>query len=227
MDNKIGDYIINLRKKKGLSQKELGDKLFVSNNTVSKWERGTLLPDIDNIKKLAQVLDTNVESVIYGEEKNKKNKKKKILTIISVIILIILFCISTIFIVKKYYKWSIKNFRNLTGNIQFHGQISTNMEKTIIYFQYLSVDAMHAGTEYDRKIDNYKIQILYEDKILEEYIENEDPPREISKVFEHFTRCFEIDRIDESNYDKLYVNIVYFYNDHDNIYSVKLGEHLR
>ena len=51
MDNKIGDYIINLRKKKGLSQKELGDKLFVSNNTVSKWERGTLLPDIYNIKK--------------------------------------------------------------------------------------------------------------------------------------------------------------------------------
>ena len=69
----IGEKIKELRNKNKLTQQELGDKLFVSNNTVSKWERGTLLPDIDNIKKLAEVLDTNVESVIYGEEKNKKN----------------------------------------------------------------------------------------------------------------------------------------------------------
>ena len=76
MDNKIGNYMTDLRKKKGLSQRELGNKLFVSNNTISKWERGISLPDIENIKNLANILDTNVESIIYGENKNSKKSRK-------------------------------------------------------------------------------------------------------------------------------------------------------
>ena len=45
-NNKIGSFILELRKEKGLTQQELGDKLFVTDKAVSKWERGLSLPDV-------------------------------------------------------------------------------------------------------------------------------------------------------------------------------------
>ena len=42
-NNKIGKFIASLRKEQGLTQKELADKLFVTDKAVSKWERGLSL----------------------------------------------------------------------------------------------------------------------------------------------------------------------------------------
>ena len=60
MDNKIGEKIALARKEKGLTQKELGDKLFVTDKAVSKWERGLSLPDISLFDKLSKVLDIDM-----------------------------------------------------------------------------------------------------------------------------------------------------------------------
>ncbi len=47
MENqKIGNFIKELRKEKNLTQKELADKLFITDRAVSKWERGLSCPDI-------------------------------------------------------------------------------------------------------------------------------------------------------------------------------------
>ena len=43
-NNKIGKFIASLRKEKNLTQQELGDKLFVTDKAVSKWERGVADP---------------------------------------------------------------------------------------------------------------------------------------------------------------------------------------
>ena len=45
-NNKIGKFIASIRKEKGLTQQELGKKLFVTDKAVSKWERGLSLPDV-------------------------------------------------------------------------------------------------------------------------------------------------------------------------------------
>ena len=226
--NKIGKYITELRKKKGYSQKELGDKLFVSNNTISKWERGSLLPDIENIKKLAEVLDTDVERIIYGENKSIK-KSKKYITIMLIIISLITFCLLTIKIVKNHYKWTIKNFDNTQtySNVQIYGQIATNMEKTIIYVKFLSVDNMHYGTDLDLITDNYKLQFLYKEKIIYEEVGEELPPRSISKIFEHYTSNYEIKRIDESDYDKIELRIATVIDGNSYIYSIKPAEYFQ
>ena len=101
---KIGLNIASLRKKKGLTQQELGDKLFVTDKAVSKWERGICLPDVSILEKLADVLDTDIYELL--QIKNKKNIKlekileeerikikkqlyKKIIGILIVIILVI------------------------------------------------------------------------------------------------------------------------------------------
>ena len=76
--NKVGKNIVALRKKKGLTQQELGAKLFVTDKAVSKWERGIGLPDISILEKLAEVLDTDIYELLQIE--NKKNiKVEKIL----------------------------------------------------------------------------------------------------------------------------------------------------
>lgn len=102
-NNKIGKYIAALRKQKNLTQQQLGDKLFVTDKAVSKWERGLSLPDITILEKLADVLDTDICSILQVEKKNnidiekiiqeerikiKKQMIKKVIICISPIILI-------------------------------------------------------------------------------------------------------------------------------------------
>jgi transcriptional regulator with XRE-family HTH domain len=68
MDNKkIGLFIVDLRKKKNMTQKDLADKLYVSDKAVSKWERGLAMPDIGLIEKLAECLNVNVSEILKGE----------------------------------------------------------------------------------------------------------------------------------------------------------------
>ena len=75
-NNKIGKYIASRRKEKGLTQQELGDKLFVTDKAVSKWERGLSLPDITILEKLADVLNTDIYSILQVEKKNSVDLEK-------------------------------------------------------------------------------------------------------------------------------------------------------
>lgn len=74
--NKIGKFIAFQRKKKKLTQQELGDKLFVTDKAVSKWERGLSLPDITILEKLADELDTDIYSILQVEKKNNIDIEK-------------------------------------------------------------------------------------------------------------------------------------------------------
>ena len=83
MDNiKIGKSIAHLRKEKGLTQEELGDKVGVGFRAVSKWERGLTLPDICIIQELATTLGVKVDYLLspssYYRDTHKKTLKEKI-----------------------------------------------------------------------------------------------------------------------------------------------------
>ena len=52
----VGNQISRLRKNKGLTQSELGERLYVSCQAVSKWERGESMPDISLLTDLAAIL---------------------------------------------------------------------------------------------------------------------------------------------------------------------------
>jgi len=68
MDNmKTGRLIAELRKKQGLTQQQLSDKLNLSNKTISKWESGVGSPDITNLPPLAEVLGISVDELLKGE----------------------------------------------------------------------------------------------------------------------------------------------------------------
>ena len=68
MDNiQTGKLIAELRKKQGLTQQQLADKLNLSNKTISKWESGNGSPDISNLPVLAEVLGISVDELLKGE----------------------------------------------------------------------------------------------------------------------------------------------------------------
>lgn len=66
---KVGQQIAALRKRKGLSQSELGERIGVSFQAVSKWERGESMPDISLLPDLARILETTIDFILLGNEK--------------------------------------------------------------------------------------------------------------------------------------------------------------
>lgn len=64
---KIGKLILDLRKEKNMTQKQLADLMNISDKTISKWERGLGCPDISLIPELAQILGINIDGLLSGE----------------------------------------------------------------------------------------------------------------------------------------------------------------
>ena len=54
------DIIYELRTKKGLSQEELAEKVFVTRQAVSRWETGETIPNIDTLKLLSKLFDVSL-----------------------------------------------------------------------------------------------------------------------------------------------------------------------
>lgn len=69
----MGETISSLRREKGFTQKELADKLNVTDKAVSKWERDLSCPDISSLPKLAEVLGISVDELINAPAKAKDN----------------------------------------------------------------------------------------------------------------------------------------------------------
>lgn len=67
MDLKIGEIIFDLRKKKGITQEELANKIGVSTAAVSKWETGNSYPDITLLSPIARALETNIDGLLSFE----------------------------------------------------------------------------------------------------------------------------------------------------------------
>ena len=104
----FAENLKKIRKDKGYTQEELAKKLNVVRQTVSKWEKGLSLPDVDMLSKIANVLETDVNILLDGqitttdqseivkqlakinEQLTIKNRRyKKIMKTIAIILLII------------------------------------------------------------------------------------------------------------------------------------------
>ena len=68
--NKIGNYIKELRLKNNLSQSDLAKKLSVTNQAISKCENGRGIPDVEMLKQLSVIFNVNVDDILNGEEQD-------------------------------------------------------------------------------------------------------------------------------------------------------------
>lgn len=118
---KIGKYIAFKRKEQGLTQKQLAEKLNMSDKSVSKWERGICLPDVTVYLELCEILGISINEFLAGEDipketieqkaeeniiqitkdnKNKQKYLKKIIRLLIVMLVVFIF-ITSIFICQK------------------------------------------------------------------------------------------------------------------------------
>lgn len=72
----IGKNIKDLRIAKGFTQDQLAEKLFVTRQTVSNYENGKSRPDIDMLAKISEVLDCDVNDIIYGTATGNQKKRE-------------------------------------------------------------------------------------------------------------------------------------------------------
>ncbi len=78
MDNqKIGKFIAELRREKGMTQKELAERLNVTDKAVSKWERGAGYPEVTMLPELAGLLEITVSELLLGERSSYSEEEKK------------------------------------------------------------------------------------------------------------------------------------------------------
>lgn len=77
-DYKFGNYILELRRKSGLSQSELADRVGVTNKAVSKWETGKSKPTTNTLRKLALLFQVPVEKLLCLRDEERQMKISKI-----------------------------------------------------------------------------------------------------------------------------------------------------
>ena len=129
IDKKLfGSFIAQKRKEKNMTQQDLADKVYVSAQAVSKWERGKSLPDITLLMPLANILDVSLVSLLEGKEEvdpkaedllekmvginedvkvNKGKINKKRLGILLIILVAV--CLEYLILYKKF-NLEIENF---------------------------------------------------------------------------------------------------------------------
>lgn len=73
----VGENIKNIRKKIGITQEELAEKLSVTRQAVSNWENGKTEPDIETLTKIAQIFDIGIDELVDGIPKDIKELRGK------------------------------------------------------------------------------------------------------------------------------------------------------
>ena len=74
---KIGKFIAECRKEKGLTQMQLAERLSITDKAVSKWERGISMPDSSIMLELCDILGINVNELLSGEKNSMENNEQK------------------------------------------------------------------------------------------------------------------------------------------------------
>ncbi len=89
------------RIKKGMTQKELASKLFVTRQSVSKWEQGINEPDIDTLKKLCSVLEINLEALL-SDRPNENSGFNLNKTFLLYNFIFVCFCVFSVLILLRF-----------------------------------------------------------------------------------------------------------------------------
>ncbi len=217
--NKMGKHIAELRKKKGYTQKKLGDLIDVSDKTISKWEKGVIAPDITILSSLASTLDITVEELLLGEEKQEldtveainvysKITKRKLIKHFLIFILLIALCTFFVFRIENYYSWHLTQLYN-DGPIYSFGYLLNNNKESKLVINNIKFDE---GFFQDNNISNnikyMEISIFYNDEILFNEKHEYTNPVARENVFDNYIISFDTNHKITKNGLKVYVIII-------------------
>ena len=70
---KIGKFLKELRKENNMTQEQLGERIGVTNKTVSRWETGNYMPPIESLKLLSDIYQISINEILSGERLTQEN----------------------------------------------------------------------------------------------------------------------------------------------------------
>ena len=73
---KIGQFLKRLRKEKGMTQEQFAEMMGVSGRTVSRWETGSNMPDLDILIQIADYYEVEIKEILDGERKGEQMNKE-------------------------------------------------------------------------------------------------------------------------------------------------------
>lgn len=180
----FGKKLTKLRKKEGLSQEELGEKLNVTRQTISKWELGQSKPDTDKLKEICNLFNVDMNTLVdevtelKGTEiKNETNKisvdepkpRRWLLVLLIVIALIIVVILLNKIVIDKQEKE--KNNTNSWGIFEVFrkmevGEMKSDFDKN----SFNSDFTFYVGTKYGSNVSNLIDKIITNNKTNKEHL---------------------------------------------------------
>lgn len=82
---KIGRFLKELRKQKGITQEQLAEQFSVSNRTISRWENGNNMPDLDILIEISDYYEVDLREILNGERKSENMNKEMKETILQAV----------------------------------------------------------------------------------------------------------------------------------------------
>ena len=152
--NTINKNLKELRAKKGITQQELADQLYVTRQCISRWEQGKTLPDINNIEKIADVLecsindlidDNSIKSLTIKEAINSKKNRKLLWITLIISVVAIISTLLSIFIFNKPEEVITEGYEDYYGYVKVidYDLLSLSIEefdtKEIVIFDFWSL----------------------------------------------------------------------------------------
>ena len=180
---KIGKFLVYLRREKKLTQAQLAEKLNVSDKTISKWERGICLPEMNTIELIINFFDITLMEFYIGERnellsnklindttkslvenvnKNQHKKFKRVIFIILLVSFLILFGITSLFMINTYGKYS--EYRIISSSDKYNAEGCIMVAKEKSYITLLNINITDSDL-LNIRAHNYEYELTL-DKVL-------------------------------------------------------------
>ena len=179
---KIGKFILNIRKQNQMTQKEFANKLNVTAQAVSKWENGRGIPDIEILQKISKEFNIDIDSILTGSKKKRKISKKYII----VVILLFLILGTTIYTILSPKDYNFTDVTSASEKFNVSGVAAYSSAKNSIYIS----DIEYLDGDEDKKYVGVEC-ILYEShNNLDEKVsqcgslEKHNTPKTLSELLE-------------------------------------------
>ena len=123
----IGKNLKQLREQKGLTQDQLAEQLFVTRQTISNYENGRSRPDIDTLLKIAELLNSDVNSILYGPpvpEDKRSDKRRFIIGAVVTAVLCVLWLVGcTLFYLDFNFKLELPEGQMIPYSFWLYGKL--------------------------------------------------------------------------------------------------------
>lgn len=210
---KIGQMISEKRKEKKLTQAQLGELLGISGKSVSKWERGINMPDIEKMNQLCSILEINLVDMLNGKVNDtgsnnsfrfnifKKLKESKLcwMFVILLILIVIVFLFSVTFTFNNYNKNVIYSISSVDSDLSVNGFLIFNQKENYFIINDLSYQSKLTGTLDEPSITQILVSVNYKDSNLFTYAEDYEKPILLSEKLDEISFSIIDNKVNETN----------------------------